>query len=470
VFIGVMVGMALLMADTQASEVPMGFRGDGTGCYPAGVLPEFDLTSGKGVAWRTEVPADGCSSPVMLGRTLVLSGDPDLVMGVDAENGRLLWQKQVGIVAEDLGPETNAALRAALIEYRATRMNDQGPIKARIQGLFPPNVKRKDFFPGQFGWALPTPVTDGQRVYVAFHGGVVTALDAGGQTVWRVAYPLKQGSRIDAWGVDASPVLADGVLVVSAAGGIRGLDPVSGATKYQGPQPPYASTPCIWRKDGKAYLVWANGLVMAAADGKVLQQACLENKDNHEQIADCSPVMTGDRLIVVFGNDHGIGDQKTAAYDLKLSEEAVTMTKAWQSPVYLPGKPEEKQFKRPFSRISPVIFGDWVVTAVPGKVLWAQRIADGTVLEPMPEVIADGSPHRWQPSPIVVGKTLLVPEGWGRLTVLDLVDGKPQVRAKHALYELPTKGEPTGPRMVATPLMVNGTLYLRTSKELIAVR
>jgi len=452
---GLLVDAPLLTtAETPSnSTVAVGFRGDGSGIFASAAMPALDLKNGKGVAWRSELPAAGNSSPVILGQAVIVTADPDLVIAYNQADGKELWKKSIGVV-DGLTPEQDQQLRPLLLKYVATPVNQRKAVSGEIGTLVGP-AKSRSWGPGEFGWSLPTPVSDGKRVYVVFYTGMVAAFDATGNTIWSNYLPKLR--------VDASPILADGVLVISGRDGIRGLDPATGKVRYEAPAATRA-TPAVWRKNGASYLIHANGLVVAAADGKVLAPA----PDWH-QITDASPVLAGDRVIITFGHDHGAGDQQVAAYDLALADGKITLTEAWRGTALLPNSTPEKPVKRWFSRISPLVVGELLITPVPGNALFVHRLKDGKLLDPVPGVAIDGQPHTFWPNPILVGQTVVIPEAWGKLTLLKLGGTSFQVQSVEAV--LTHEGRrPSGPRMGASPLAWGSTLFLRTDKELIALR
>ena len=124
------------------------FRGcDGSGYREQSALPAaWNVASGQGVRWKSEVPLPGMSSPIRWGNALFLTGanaQTNAVFKFDAATGALVW---------------SAALHAP-----GARMPN-------------PSVSEDTSF------AAPTPVTDGQRIYAIFANAEVAALDFCGQT------------------------------------------------------------------------------------------------------------------------------------------------------------------------------------------------------------------------------------------------------------------------------------------------
>ena len=101
---------------------------------------------GENVAWKTQVPGRGWSSPIIYGdRVFVTSADEDgascRVLCLDRRTGKINWNTEV---------------------YRQ----------------HPGNRNPKN------SYASPTPVTDGKNVYAVFGDGGIAAVSARGEVVW----------------------------------------------------------------------------------------------------------------------------------------------------------------------------------------------------------------------------------------------------------------------------------------------
>jgi len=126
------------------------FRGcDGSAYREQSALPAtWNIASGQGVRWKSEVPLPGMSSPIRWGSALFLTGanaQTNAVFKFDAATGALVW--------------------SAALHSPGARMPN-------------PSVSEDTSF------AAPTPVTDGQRVYAIFANAEVAALDFAGKQIW----------------------------------------------------------------------------------------------------------------------------------------------------------------------------------------------------------------------------------------------------------------------------------------------
>jgi outer membrane protein assembly factor BamB len=165
--------VASLGAIGQASaEDWVRFRGpNGQGISSESQLP-LHWTTTEHVAWRTPIPGEAWSSPIVYQNDIYLTTATDggavcRVLCVDRNTGDIRWNTEV---------------------------------HRQVVG-----AKRQ-----QNSYATPTPLTDGQQVYAVFSDGCVVALDLAGNLVWKNA-ELKFYSL---HGLGASPVLIDDVVVM----------------------------------------------------------------------------------------------------------------------------------------------------------------------------------------------------------------------------------------------------------------
>jgi len=148
------------------------FRGDnGQGISNETQLP-VSWTAAENVHWKTQIPGNGWSSPIIFGDTVFLTtttedGASCRVICIDRNTGNLLWN-----------------------------------VEAHRQA---PGVKRN-----QNSYATPTPVTDGDRIYATFSDGTMVAVDFDGNLIWKNS-DVKFHSL---HGLGASPILADGQIIM----------------------------------------------------------------------------------------------------------------------------------------------------------------------------------------------------------------------------------------------------------------
>jgi len=164
--------LSLTMCDLAGAENWIRFRGpNGQGVSSEVNLP-ITWSADDKVAWKTSIPGEGWSSPIVYKQHVFLTtatedGVSCRVICVNRENGSIAWNTEV---------------------HRQKT-----------------GAKRR-----QNSYATPTPVTDGERVYAVFYDGTVVCVDFAGKMVWK-NHEIKFFSL---HGLGACPVLAHGQLIM----------------------------------------------------------------------------------------------------------------------------------------------------------------------------------------------------------------------------------------------------------------
>ncbi len=74
------------------AERPAQLRGDGTGHFPAATpVRTWDFRTGENIVWRTMLPGWGYSSPIVVGDKVFVTCDWNKLVCVDARTGRVTW-------------------------------------------------------------------------------------------------------------------------------------------------------------------------------------------------------------------------------------------------------------------------------------------------------------------------------------------------------------------------------------------
>jgi outer membrane protein assembly factor BamB len=237
---------------------------------PAGqnFSPNESLPATWSVAWKTEVPLPGLSSPVRWNNALFLTGankEENRVFRFDLETGSLVWSATVKIP------------------------NAPKPGQAEVnEGT---------------GHAAPSCVTDGRRVYALFANGDVAAFNFEGKQIWAKNLGLPANS----YGLSASLALHQDKVIVQLDLGseedgkskVLALNSRTGQEVWSVKRPVGGSwsSPVIAEVDGQPQLILAgNPLVVAynPADGAELWKASVL----HGDVAP-SPVVAGGLVIVI---------------------------------------------------------------------------------------------------------------------------------------------------------------------------
>ena len=344
----------LLLASAARGEDWREFRGPtGQGLYAGkGVPVEWDTT--KNVVWKEAIPGHGWSSPILLkGRVYLTtfeqgSGKIGLqALCLDAATGKRLWQKEV----------------------------------------FAPDAKKSPGIHSKNSHASPTPVTDGERLYVHFGHQGTAALSLDGQVLWSDNKTLRYAP---VHGPGGSPILAAGKLVFSADGSdkqfVVALDPATGDVAWKTDRKSQAgkkfsfSTPLLIDVAGKQQIVSpASGALMAydAADGKELWRV---KYDGYSVIP--RPVYGHGMIFFSSGYDY----PKLLAVRVDGKGDVTKTHVAWSTAKGAPHTP------------SPLLVGDELYTvgdhgtatcfdARTGKVHWSKRLEEAYSASP---TYADG--------------------------------------------------------------------------------
>ncbi|HLY11790.1 MAG TPA: PQQ-binding-like beta-propeller repeat protein, partial [Planctomycetota bacterium] len=214
------------------------------------------------VAWKTAIPGEGWSSPIVWGDRVFVTSATDggkrcHVMGLETAGGKVLWD---------------------------TEVFEQAP-------------GRKE---GKNSYATPTPCTDGTRVYAVFGGGGVAALDFEGKVLW-TNQDVNFYSR---HGLGASPIVVGGLLVMPYDGSHR-VDAASG--RPNDPAEERVGWQIPWDKAEIAALDVATG------------KRVWTGKRGMSRIAHATPIVVDGQIISIAGDavqgfDPKTGERLWSAY------------------------------------------------------------------------------------------------------------------------------------------------------------
>jgi outer membrane protein assembly factor BamB len=232
----------------------------------------------KNVLWKTKLPGQGHSSPIIWGDRIFLTGSSDggserSVFCVRRSDGKVLWKQTA---AKDLGRERTHAWN---------------------------------------GHASASCATDGKYVYAFFGTPGLFCYDIDGKFVWKKEFG--SFASMGGWGTGASPVLYGDTVIMNCDndGGVKGaapaalvaLDKTSGAPKWSTPrdQGRGFSTPRLMKMaDGRTDLVLNGAQALCGYDPKTGKErwrvARSAPRDQH-QFGEPVPVDDGERIFVLSG-------------------------------------------------------------------------------------------------------------------------------------------------------------------------
>jgi len=213
---------------------PVGWRNDGTGIF-AGATPPVEWSATdrpvKNIAWHTTVGAS-YSSPIVVGDRVFLMAEPDKLICVARDDGKILWEKTSNF--GDLPPESHA---------------------------------RDKKLQSNCGFTTPTPVSDGKNVFVVMGTGIVASYDLDGERNWITWRDVEPG---DSFGRSASPRLVDGLLIAPVSS-LFALNAATGKTVWKSPDAESGfGASAVMELGGTKVLVTPTGSVVRVTDGKVL--------------------------------------------------------------------------------------------------------------------------------------------------------------------------------------------------------
>jgi outer membrane protein assembly factor BamB len=417
------IASTLLVADSRADHWER-FRGpNGNGISNDKNIPiKFD--DKEGLLWKINVPGDGASSPIIWGdrvflQTASLDASERSLLCLDAKTGKEIWKRS-------------------------------------IPGIKPMQSIRKDST-----LASATPTTDGESVFVPFWNGkdvIMVAYNFNGDKLWE----RNLGEFVSQHGAGASPILFKDVLIfaqdkdafrdankktgpVANPSVLYGLDKKTGKTVWETPREAIRacySIPFILEKPGAAPELIVTSTTAITSYEPLTGKAnwywtWTFAKDPLRTIA--STIHTNGMLLAMSGD--GSGERLAVAVELKGRGKDIQPERAWAN---------SKQF--PYVTC-PVVKGEYVYFvndlgvagcfhAKTGKEVWFERLPDAV----------------FYASPLLIDGKIYAASAQGDIYVIDAA----------TTYNLLAKNS-FGERILATPAVADGRLYIRGKNHLFCV-
>jgi outer membrane protein assembly factor BamB len=388
----------------------------------------------KNVAWKTPIPGNGHSSPIVWGNRIflttavegpvveghqvykhILGGKefkhPDWagsdhsytfkVICVDASKGKVLWEQ--------------TAYDGPVFDHRHRRNT----------------------------YASPTPVTDGKYVYAFFGSEGLYCYDFAGKLVWKQSLG---GIPQLGMGPGSSPVLYENIVVVTADqdGGdtsyIVALDKKTGKQVWKTPRNNHASwaTPVLVKIATRTELVVSGSEWVVSYDpatGKELWKC--KGVESH---AIPTPVVMGDIAVL------SAGSQAKRAMAIKLggsgdiTDSPNILWKYQKGTAYVP---------------SPILYGDYVYLMTDAGILTCLDVKTG-------EVKYEGG------RPPVPAKFMASPVAFDQKILLTSEDGDTFVLKAGPTFEV-IRTNSLGEPIYSSPAIANGKIYIRGAKHLYCI-
>lgn len=339
-----------LLASHAAGQTPIGFRTDGTGRY-LNASPPLHWGPEKNVVWKIGLSQSN-AIPVILGQKLFTTAEPCALLCIDKSDGQILWRRESSyqelvltdaeqaqreverVQAEALNQQISAfdkessLLRKALREGAAPKEETElklEELKAKMDALKAQKQKlvvwNRYLEPGKGGggfhptggYASPTPVTDGERIYVIFGNGLAACYTLEGERLWLklVEHPTA------AYGHGSSPLLVGDKLLVHFSD-LVALSTKDGAEAWRVKINPGHGTSMHARLGDEDVAIHPSGQVLRIRDGAVLAKSLGSTGPN-------SPLVQDGQVFFVAGQVRG--------YDLPGSADAADSWKPlWKGP------------------------------------------------------------------------------------------------------------------------------------------
>lgn len=307
--LGVVLASELCLA-TLLVAAPVGWRADGNGNYADAKPPTEwadDKKNVKNITWKTKLPGHSFGSPVVVGERVYVVSDPAELLSINLTDGAIVWTRSHH-VADAIGAEAaeKATAKYKRLDEQRRRLHqerdkakDDAEKKAELKkqidevekeyrdlkAKYPPPPHR-----GGGGNSAATPICDGKHVYAVFGNGIVSAHTTAGERLWIKYLPAAEMG----FGQTSSPLLIDGKLIVHLDG-MTALDAKTGAEQWRLPASSQHASP-IALKVGDTWAVLSPaGLLVRAADGKVLL------KENQLSSSECTPIHHNGILYLLHG-------------------------------------------------------------------------------------------------------------------------------------------------------------------------
>jgi outer membrane protein assembly factor BamB len=436
--LSILSAVYLASTSVSADDWPQWRGPHGNGTSTEKGLPER-WSATEGIAWRADLGGVGVSSPVVSGNRVFVTSQagagqsrqgPRLAQGADAASS---GERALGTArAAGAAPERPVFLVEAFDRASGTRL-----WQYRLEAQAPmPTVHDKH------NMASPSPVTDGERVYAWFATGQLVALDMNGRVVWQRHLGAEIGPFEINWGHSSSPTLFEDSLLLlcdhDPASYLLAVDRRTGKDKWKadrGRGRQSYSTPFVVSTPAGPELVVNSNQRIDAYDPRT--GAPLWHVGGPNQFPIPVPAFSDGVLYLSRGYRSGpyMAVKPGGRGDVTASHVV------WQTPTgapYISSLVHDGGLIYMASDVGAVT----VLDAATGQRVWQQRVAGVFTASP---VAADG-------------KVYFVSET-GEVTVIR-AGRQPEIIARNDI----------GERLMASPAISNGHLFLRSDDRLFAIR
>jgi outer membrane protein assembly factor BamB len=430
-FVALSLVLALLTVSTASDHWPQ-FRGPGSlGVAEDPNLPDaWSVT--ENVAWKTDIPGTGWSSPIVWGDNVFVTTVISTVEGEKPKKGLYFG-------GERKPPSDPHRWAVYCVDWKTGKVRWE----REVQKGLPPGPRHL-----KNSYASETPVTDGERVYAYFGNLGLFCLDMSGKLLWEKRW--KPSSTRYGWGTAASPVLyKDRLYIINdndEQSFMVALNKKTGEEIWRVSRDEGTNwaTPYVWENELRTELITAGTKRVRSYDlnGKLLWEL-----SGMSSIAIPTPFSKHGLVYIASGY---VGDKHRPVYairpgasgDISLKEgETANKYIAWYQPQGGPYNP------------SPLVYGDYYYTLLDRGFFTCHDAKTGK--EVYGKVRIDPGVNAFTSSPWAYnGKIFCLSED-GDVFV---IQAGPEFKllGKNSLDEM----------CMATPAIARGSLIIRTASKL----
>jgi hypothetical protein len=444
-----------------------GWRQNGTGRVPEARPPTHWSTT-ENILWKTPMPAAGNATPVLAGDLIVVTAEPNIILGV-GRDGQVRWQHTVNVVDALTGPEKEKAARLVtdadkakeelksvapdVEKLRRIARSAEAPADAasRLKAREAEETKLKEtvslaavYLPPtrfQVGTASSTPVTDGHSIFALFGNFVLASFDLEGKVRWfRLVHVPEDRRRVLSRGGEgqaASLLLVDGRLIAPLAY-MRAYDPSNGDTLWEADEFFEFGTPAVTTIGHQSVLLTPEGRVLRVSDGVTLAEGIGD-------LVYASPMVNED--VVYFVGDHYASPLPGYASAVRLPSTITAplqTTRLWERSLGI-----EDLYG------SPLFLNGHVLTVDRKEIMTVLDARTGATLQKRP--LLDPAAETWA-SPALAG---------GHIYVLDEAGTGTVLKAEYP-YDIVAQNKLEGGGN-ASPVFDGDRIYIRSQESLYCI-
>src|SRR5688572_9972085 len=388
------IAISLCMLTARGEDWPQ-FRGPGGRAVSETATPPIGFGPSSNLLWKVAIP-EGISSPIVTGERIFLT-TPTETVALDRKDGRILWRRPLG----------------------------------------------------SGGNPRPTPVTDGESVYVFLGSIGVISYDLDGQEQWRqpIAKPDSNAT--------ASPILIDDKLIIvcdqDTGSFIEAFDKKSGRSLWRAERPEFRlarATPFHWKHGREEELIVSGSFALTSYDPNNGREKWRLPGSARWAM---SSLAAGENLLFVLTMKEGQGEEDLTQLSVASRKDPSALRAvrpglcgdriAWNSVRSLPyGN-------------SPLYYKGRLFTVKSGGFVTAYNAKTG---QPIYQDERINAPDDYWSSAVAAAGRVYFSSEKGVVTVMDATANTPTILAQNNL----------GEQILATPALIDQTILIRTAKNL----